>query len=182
VKISSIKKYLQSTTIMGRKSTFANAFASALAPHDIYSPTAVAEAIRDLGQEPEADLQCVYCGEQAATWDHVFNRVIKGEFSGHGHHIRNLVPCCRKCNERKGSKPWREFLEILNLPDKDVRVLWMERFLGGAAAQPINTEATRHKASEELKTISRNPLSGFRPDGRSGPSRGNYPPKSGELA
>ena len=151
MKISSIKKYLQSSTIMGRKSTFANAFASALASHDPYNPTAVADAIRDLDQEPEADLRCVYCGEQAATWDHVFNRVVKGEFSGHGHHIRNLVPCCRNCNERKGSKPWREFLEILNPPDKDVRVFRMERFLGSAATQPINTEAIRHKANEELK-------------------------------
>lgn len=135
---------------MGRKSTFANAFASALAPHDIYVPAEVADAMRDLGQDPDAELQCVYCGAEAATWDHVFNRVIKGEFSGHGHRVRNLVPCCRTCNESKGQKPWREFFETRNPMDKEERVRRMEQFLGSTAAQPIGTEEMRAKAGEEL--------------------------------
>jgi hypothetical protein len=150
VKVSSIKKYLRPSTVMGRKSTFANAFASALAPHDTYVQAEVDEAMRDLGQDPDAELQCVYCGVESATWDHVFNRVVSGEFSGHGHRIRNLVPCCRTCNESKGQKPWREFLETRNLPDREERVRRMERFLDSADAQPIGTEAMRHKADEEL--------------------------------
>lgn len=150
MRISSIKRYLRPSTITGRKSTFASAFASALAPHDIYTPAAVVEAIRDLDQDPDAELECVYCGAEAATWDHVFNRVVNGEFSGHGHRIRNLVPCCRTCNESKGQKPWREFLETRSPPDKDVRVHRMERFLSAAGAQPIDTEGMRHKAGEEL--------------------------------
>jgi len=36
VKLTTIKKYLRPSTIMQRKSTFANAFASALAPYDTY--------------------------------------------------------------------------------------------------------------------------------------------------
>ena len=127
---SSIKNYLRPSTIMGRKSTFSSAFASALAPYDTYNPAAVSEAIRDLGQDPNAELECVYCGAKAATWDHVFSRVVNGDFSGHGHRIRNLVPSCRTCNESKGKKPWREFLETRNPPDKDVRINRMERFLG----------------------------------------------------
>ncbi len=107
---------------MGRKSTVANAFASALAPHDVYSVSAVAGALRALDQGADTELLCVYCGMQAATWDHVFNRVVKGEFSGHGHRIRNLVPCCRSCNERKGSMQWRDFLLKLNSADMDIRV------------------------------------------------------------
>ena len=136
---------------MKRKSTFANAFASALAPYDEYTAAAVAEAMRDLEQHPDADLQCVYCGEAAATWDHVFSRVIKGEFSGHGHRIRNLVPCCRTCNESKGRKPWRSFLETRNPPDKDDRIRRMEQFLGSTNAQPINREGVKGNADEELK-------------------------------
>jgi hypothetical protein len=151
VKASSIKKYLRPSTIMGRKSTFANAFASALAPHDVYTAATVAQAMRDLEQDPEAELLCVYCGAEAATWDHVFNRVVRGDFSGHGHRVRNLVPCCRSCNESKGQKPWREFLEARNPPDKDVRAGRMERFLGNADAQPVGTEAMRHNASVELE-------------------------------
>jgi len=150
VKASSIKKYLRPSTVMGRKSTFANAFASALAPHDIYVPAEVADAMRDLGQDPDAELQCVYCGAEAATWDHVFNRVIKGDFSGHGHRVRNLVPCCRTCNESKGQKPWREFFETRNPIDKEERIRRMEQFLDSTAAQPMGTEAMRHKAGEEL--------------------------------
>ncbi len=150
MRASSIKKYLRPSTVMGRKSTFANAFASALAPYDNFVPADVAEAMRDLGQDPEGELQCVYCGAEAATWDHVFNRVIRGDFSGHGHRIRNLVPCCRTCNESKGQKPWREFFETRSPPDKEERIRRMERFLGSAADQPVGTEAMKHKAGEEL--------------------------------
>lgn len=151
MKAITIKKYLRPSTIMGRKSTFANAFASALAPHDTYTAAAVAAAIRDLGQDPDADLACVYCGREAATWDHVFNRVVKGDFSGHGHRIRNLVPCCRSCNESKGQKPWRDYLNVLNPPDREARASRMEAFLSTADAQPVGTEAMRHKAGAELE-------------------------------
>lgn len=150
MKVSTIKKYLRPSTVMGRKSTFANAFASAMAPHDIYVQAEVAEAIRDLGHDPDAELQCVYCGAEAATWDHVFNRVVKGDFSGHGHRVRNLVPCCRTCNESKGQKPWREFFQTRNPPDKEERIRRMEQFLSSSDAQPIGMEAMRHKAGEEL--------------------------------
>jgi len=134
LKVSSIKKHLKPNTIRGRKSTFSNAFASALAPYDEYSEAAVAKAIEDLDQDPTEDLNCVYCGKEAATWDHVFNRVVAGEFSGYGHRIRNLVPCCRTCNERKGKKHWKTFLEHLNSADKDQRIARMERFLHSHAA------------------------------------------------
>ena len=151
MKASTIKKYLKASTVMGRKSTFANAFASALAPHDDYDAAVVAEAMRDLGQDPDGELHCVYCGAEAATWDHVFNRVVKGDFSGHGHQIRNLVPCCRTCNESKGQKPWREFFDTRNPPDKDERVRLMEQFLAKTVAEPVDTAAMRQKAGDELE-------------------------------
>lgn len=150
MKVSSIKKHLKPNTIRSRKSTFSNAFASALAPYDEYSEAAVAEAIEDLDQDPTEDLNCVYCGKEAATWDHVFNRVVAGEFSGYGHRIRNLVPCCRTCNERKGKKHWKTFLEHLNSADKDQRIARMERFLHSHAA-PDDYEVIQSKAPEELR-------------------------------
>ena len=151
MKASSIKKHLRPSTIMERKSTIANAFASALAPYDIYTPDAVTQALLDLEQYPNGELQCVYCGAEAATWDHVFNRVVKGDFSGHGHRIRNLVPCCRTCNESKGQKPWREFLETRNPLDKDLRIRRMERFLGRGAPQSTSIEVMRQIADGEFK-------------------------------
>ncbi|WP_299960874.1 HNH endonuclease [uncultured Roseobacter sp.] len=149
LKASSIKKHLKPNTIRGRKSTFSNAFASALAPYDEYSEAAVAEAIDDLDQDPTEDLYCVYCGKEAATWDHVFNRVVNGEFSGYGHRIRNLVPCCRTCNERKGKKHWKTFLKLLNADDIDQRIGRMERFLHAHSA-PSDYEIIKSMAPEEL--------------------------------
>lgn len=80
-----------------------------------------------LGQGLEDDLACVYCGSAAATWDHLYNNVKDGRFSGYGHRIFNLVPACRSCNERKGGKHWREYLDLLAPTDKEVRVRALER-------------------------------------------------------
>lgn len=151
MKAASIKKYLRPSTIMGRKSTFANAFASALAPFDAYDQEAVSKAIRDLGQDPDGDLKCVYCGADAATWDHVFNRVVKGEFSGHGHRIRNLAPCCRTCNESKGQKAWQDFLEIRNPSDKSERASRLAEFLREDDIKSIGTAVMRHEVTDEMK-------------------------------
>jgi 5-methylcytosine-specific restriction endonuclease McrA len=150
MKLTSIKKYLRHQNIMQRKSTFANAFASALAPFDEFSIETVAEALRDLGQDPDGDLSCAYCAEPAQTWDHVFNRVVKGEYSGHGHRIRNLVPCCRTCNERKGQKTWRDWLRMLARPDEEQRASFIERFLSKAQLVTVSTEDMRHHAQDEL--------------------------------
>lgn len=150
MKLASIKKHLRPQNIMQRKSTFANAFASALAPYDEFSADAVEEAIRDLGQDPDGELTCAYCGDPAATWDHVFNRVIGGEYSGHGHRIRNLVPCCRTCNERKGQKSWRDWLRLLAQPDEEARIAIFEKFLSRTEAAPFTLEDMRHHAHDEL--------------------------------
>jgi 5-methylcytosine-specific restriction endonuclease McrA len=151
VKLATIKKHLRSQTIMRRKSTIANAFASALAPFDDFDQDEVAKAVRDLGQDPEGDLSCVYCGAAAATWDHIFNRVVGGEFSGHGHRIRNLVPSCRTCNERKGQKPWREWLRQVAPPDEDARAASLEKFLSRTTAAAFTMEDMRHHARDELE-------------------------------
>lgn len=150
MKIDSIRRYLRPQTIMSRKSTFSNAFASALAPHDAFSGPLVAEAMRDLGKDPTKDLSCVYCGEPAATWDHVFNRVIKGEFSGHGHHIRNLVPCCRTCNERKGQRHWRDWLASVGVDDEAERADRIERFLTPLESQQVAPEQFQRLAGKEM--------------------------------
>lgn len=33
-----------------------------------------------------------------------------GKFSGYGHQIGNLIPCCKDCNSKKGNRDWKEFL------------------------------------------------------------------------
>lgn len=112
MKLESIKSQLQPYSIVKRRSTTINhAFASAIAPYEKYDPSLAASAIRDLRQDPEKDLKCVYCGKRAETWDHVYAVVAKKEYSGYGHTLGNLVPCCKGCNSHKGKKDWVKFLE-----------------------------------------------------------------------
>ena len=109
----SIKKYLKPFKIVSKMTTFNGAVQLALAVHDDFDAVRVAELLRLLEQSIDADLMCVYCGKPAATWDHLFNNVADKRFSGYGNRIFNLVPACRTCNEKKGSKHWRVFAKIV---------------------------------------------------------------------
>lgn len=75
----------------------------------------VREAVALLGNDPDGDLACAYCEAAAETWDHVFATVKDSRFSGHGHRLGNLLPCCKPCNSRKGNKHWRAHLDALPL-------------------------------------------------------------------
>lgn len=102
-----------------RTTTINHAFAAAIAPHDKYVKETVEEAILGLGQDPEQDLQCVYCGAKAETWDHIGATVKATKFSGLGHRLGNLLPCCKPCNSAKGSKSWEHYMDKLHLnPDE----------------------------------------------------------------
>ena len=108
---SEIKKHLRPYSIFQKRRTTVNhAFAAAVAPCDDYDEDKIRQAIRTLGQDPDQDLQCVYCGAVAQTWDHVLPTVSKSEFSGAGHRIANLVPCCKPCNSSKGNRNWESYL------------------------------------------------------------------------
>jgi hypothetical protein len=41
-------------------------------------------------------------------------------FSGHGHRLGNLLPCCKPCNSRKGNKPWQAHLASLALTEEEL--------------------------------------------------------------
>ena len=97
--------------IQSRTSTISHAFASALSVADSYDDEAINAALKILGQDPEGDLLCAYCDERAETGDHVMAIVSKGQFSGNGHQINNLLPCCKSCNSSKGNKNWHTFLK-----------------------------------------------------------------------
>ena len=115
MRYTDIKRHLQPFNISKRRKTTINhAFASAVAPCDRYDEVKVREAIALLGQNPEADLRCAYCDNPAETWDHVFATVKASVFSGAGHRLGNLLPCCKPCNSSKGSKPWVDFLRTLH--------------------------------------------------------------------
>jgi hypothetical protein len=128
MKAATAKKYLKPHKIMSRWTTFNGSMQAALAVPEVYDAKRHADALALLGQNVEDDLRCVYCEAQAATWDHLENNVKAGRFSGFGHRIYNLVPACRTCNEKKGSKPWQAFLEERNAADKAARAVALKRF------------------------------------------------------
>jgi len=112
---SHLKPYV---IVARRKTTINHAFAAAIAPSDEYTDESVREAIVFLGQDPDQPLRCAYCGDSAKTWDHVFATVKDSHFSGYGHRLGNLLPCCKPCNSAKGNKNWRSYLEGLGLPNQ----------------------------------------------------------------
>jgi len=72
-----------------------------------------------LGMDPESDLRCAYCFDEAETWDHIFATVRNSRFSGHGHRLGNLLPCCKSCNSKKGNKPWHVHLSALSMTSEE---------------------------------------------------------------
>jgi len=120
MKKKDIKRHLQDYSIFSkRRSTINHAFASALSIADDYDEGKIDEALRMLEQDPNANLLCAYCNEFAETWDHIKAVVKAGEFSGHGHQINNLIPCCKDCNSAKGNTEWSVFLKLKNLDTQE---------------------------------------------------------------
>jgi hypothetical protein len=120
MKKEKIKSHLAKYSIAGKRSTTINhAFASAIAPFDIYAEikeVKLEKALRLLGQDPDGELKCVYCELPAETWDHLIGLVENRELRGYGHQIGNLVPCCGACNSKKGAMDWVEYLHK-SIPD-----------------------------------------------------------------
>lgn len=112
--LNSIRSHLRPYSIYSRRITTINhAFASAIAANDGYDDARMMKALRVLGQDPDADLLCAYCETKLAeTWDHVVGLVMHKQYSGFGHTIGNLLPCCRDCNSQKGNRDWRTFLKL----------------------------------------------------------------------
>jgi hypothetical protein len=107
-----IRRYLKPYSIVANRTTTINhAFAAAVAPCDSYDEQRMRDAVLQLGQDPDSDLSCVYCGGKAETWDHVHATVRDKRFSGFGHRLGNLLPCCKPCNSRKGNKDWSSYLD-----------------------------------------------------------------------
>lgn len=113
MKKQDLKRHLKDYIIFDkRKTTINHAFASALSWADEYDDQKIDQAILSLWQNPDMDLYCVYCGNNAETWDHLNALVKNWEFSWFWHQIANLLPCCKVCNSKKGNRNWISFLEL----------------------------------------------------------------------
>lgn len=150
---SSVRSHLKPYAIVARRKTTINhAFAAAIAPNDEYVADVVREAMITLGQNPE-NLRCSYCDAPAQTWDHVFATVKNSNFSGHGHRLGNLLPCCKQCNSAKGNKDWRQFITTLNLPDCPERSARIELYLAKyASTDKLPEQSPDYRRLLEIKT------------------------------
>jgi hypothetical protein len=113
-----IRRFLKPySMVASRTTTISHAFAASIAPCDTFDDQMVRTALKMLGQDPDAELECAYCGAKAETWDHVHATVQDKKFSGYGHRLGNLLPCCKPCNSRKGNKDWLVFLRTLPITE-----------------------------------------------------------------
>ena len=129
MKKTDLKRHLKDYPIFGkRSSTISHAFASALSVADDYDVDKIDKAISILGQNPNDDLFCAYCDKPAETWDHVKAIVSKTTFSGFGHQINNLLPCCKSCNSAKGNKDWIVYLKTKGLANEE-RITRIENYV-----------------------------------------------------
>src|SRR5439155_20415012 len=97
-------------TVTGRSSSLTNAFINAIIP--VIEPTEdeQLEALRILSIDP-TDIRCAYCGDKSTEWDHLRPIITNQEPTGYITEIANLVPSCGKCNQSKGKKSWRKWIQ-----------------------------------------------------------------------
>ncbi len=96
--------------ITGRTSSITNAFVSSIIPVISPSESQVREALAILGMSLD-HYECSYCGANASEWDHLRPLVDKKKPTGYISEIHNLVPSCGKCNQSKGNREWREWIQ-----------------------------------------------------------------------
>lgn len=155
MKKEDIKRHLKTYSVYDkRRTTINHAFASAIAPSDEYNEGKMNEALNFLGQNPNSDLKCVFCNDYAETWDHLVGLVKNGELRGYGHQIGNLVPCCKKCNSKKGSKEFDKFIDEYDKADFDKKEL-IGLLLGyqNKFAKEINLDLLKEKAPDDYKAF-----------------------------
>jgi len=98
------------TTVLGRSSSITNAFINAIIPVIEPSEEEELEALRIL-QIDAMNITCAYCGDKSTEWDHLRPIITNQEPTGYITEIANLVPSCGKCNQSKGKKPWRKWIQ-----------------------------------------------------------------------
>lgn len=96
--------------IIGRSSSITNAFANSIIPIVEPSEDEVREVLEILGMAEE-DVRCCYCGDKSTEWDHFRPLIVNKKPTGYISEIANLVPSCGKCNQSKGNKNWRTWIE-----------------------------------------------------------------------
>lgn len=147
-------KFRKPLKITDRTSSITNSFVQAVIPWVPPSLSERAEALRMLGMD-EDTIVCAYCGGVASDWDHLRPLVRNKRPTGYVSNYKNLVPACGRCNQSKGSKEWRTWIQgkakgspasrkVSGLPE---RIATLENFEAWGNVDPI---ALSELASSEL--------------------------------
>jgi len=132
-------------TITFRTSTITNAFVSAILPFPQPKPSEIGEVLNIFEMNPE-DLRCVYCGEVATEWEHLYPIVRRRRPTGYPSSIRNLVPSCRSCNQKKRGEEWRKWISSgafsarFKQEDLKKRISHLEKYEAWAKCRPMPLE------------------------------------------
>lgn len=98
--------------ITGRISTVTNCFVQAIVPAVLPDPDEQQMVLEILKVDPSA-MTCVYCGDPAQHWDHLYPYVKEKRPSGYLNESKNLVPACGPCNTSKSGYPWKAWMQGL---------------------------------------------------------------------
>jgi hypothetical protein len=96
-------------TITNRSSTISSQFARARAPYIKPTVEEINARYRLFEIDPQHK-QCAYCGAGQTEWDHLFAVVEGAQWTGYATEIGNLIPACGKCNQSRGKKAIREWM------------------------------------------------------------------------
>lgn len=142
--------------IIGRSSGITNAFVNGIIPVIPPSDEEIDDVLNTLEMDSE-HIVCAYCGDPYTEWDH-FHPLVKDKMpTGYISEIHNLVPCCGKCNQSKGNKPWKDWMlsdarlspRTKNIPDIEHRIRRLEEF--EARYTPIKLDFETIVGSEAWK-------------------------------
>ena len=121
--------------ITGRSSSITNSFINSIIPIVVPTDSQVQKALEILEMGYNS-FQCAYCGGIASEWDHLRPLVINKRPTGYISEIYNLVPACGKCNQSKGNKPWKAWMQstaklsprVRGIKDIDERIRCLENY------------------------------------------------------
>jgi hypothetical protein len=146
--LSAIFRMPMPMSIVARSSTITNSFVNSIIP--VIEPTEaeILEALRILEMSP-TDVRCAYCGDPFTEWDHLRPLVKDRRPTGYLSEIGNLVPACGKCNQSKGNKNWRVWIDsgadrsprTRGVPDLEKRIELLTQYEKWKPREPINFES-----------------------------------------
>lgn len=102
-------RYKRTRKITHRVSSVTNGFVQAILPDAIPDADEHARYLALLGIDPDR-MTCVYCGDPAHHWDHLFPYVTAKRPTGFFNEPRNIVPACGPCNTSKSGHHWRTWM------------------------------------------------------------------------